>query len=306
MTDIEVGAMPGPKITIRRQGPNDPCWVRDQWLVSREEQHALRQPVTRRLLVDGVGHYFDEHHGHVAVAPNGARYTAVFLCVRGTGWLQIGDTRHKVLPDSALLIPAGVPHSYGPIDLPWSIYWCTLMGSDVIELLQAIGVPAKEPILRIGDPARLIDLIDEMALVYEREDSPSLVLEAAGIAWKLMTRLSAERVMSTRADPLERALDYLTEHFHEWVRVPDLAKRVGLSQARLNKLFQAATGRSVLAYQIDLRMAQARRLLEQTDASISDIAREIGYTDPYYFSRHFRQVNGVNPTQFRQERVLAR
>jgi AraC-like DNA-binding protein len=277
--------------------------VRDQWLVDAEERKALAEPLTRRLLVDGVGHYLDRHHGHDAFVPHGARYTSVFVCVRGTGWVQVGSTRRRVSAGSALLIPAGLPHSYGPSELPWSIWWCTLVGSDAAELLRSAGATAANPVIRLGDVPRFVSIIDEIATIYEHSSSPAQILEAAGTAWKLMTRLSADRSTWRQSDPLERAIGYLTEHVAQHVRIPDLADRVGLSQSRLNELFRAATGRGVLAYQIELRMAKARRLLEETDASVSEVAREVGYTDPYYFSRHFSRANGASPSRFRELRA---
>jgi AraC-like DNA-binding protein len=295
---IEAVTAPRHRITFRRDDLHC-CWPRDQWLVPEAEREALARPVTRRLLVDGVGHYLDREHGHIANAQTGMPYTAVFVCVRGSGWIQLGDGKRRPVPaGSALLIPKGVPTAYGPTDLPWSIWWCTLAGSDSLEVLQSIGVSTSEPVVRVHDVPRLVGIIDEMASIYERNEPATQVLEAAGIAWKLITRIGADRTLSL-ADPVEKAKDYLDEHFDEWVPVPELASRVGLSHSRLTELFRIATGYGVLAYQIQLRMSKARLMLEETDESVADIARQLGYSDPYYFSRHFRRVNGLSPSHFR-------
>ena len=74
---------------------------------------------------------------------------------------------------------------------------------------------------------------------------------------------------------------------------------VGLSASHYAALFRRATGYGVLEYQTRLRMALARELLDTTDRSVASIAREIGYTDPLYFSRHFTKVHGASPTAYR-------
>ena len=56
----------------------------------------------------------------------------------------------------------------------------------------------------------------------------------------------------------------------------------------------------MLAYQTALRMARARQLLDRTAAPVAEIAREVGYEDPFYFSRRFQRHHGMSPTQFRR------
>jgi AraC-like DNA-binding protein len=46
-------------------------------------------------------------------------------------------------------------------------------------------------------------------------------------------------------------------------------------------------------------MARARQLLDGTEMSIAEVAADVGYADPLYFSRHFKRLHGVAPTQYR-------
>jgi len=46
-------------------------------------------------------------------------------------------------------------------------------------------------------------------------------------------------------------------------------------------------------------MARARQLLDVTDATIAEIAHEVGYADAFYFSRHFRRHHGMSPSEYR-------
>jgi AraC-like DNA-binding protein len=278
----------------------DGCWVRDQWLLPSEQREALARPVTRRLVVDGVGHYVDRGHRHVVNSPRGLPFTVVFVCMNGKGWIRVGETSRKLVAGSAVLLPAGIPHSYGPIDMPWSLWWCTLVGSDTEDLIETIGAATAEPIIRLHDPTRLVGMIDEIATIYERRESPTQVLEASGTAWKLLTGISADR-STTLEDPIQRATEFLAENYDRAISIPELAARVGMSHSRLTKLFRQKTGKGVLAYQIDLRMSKARTLLEETDDIVSEIAARVGYSDPYYFSRHFSLLNRMSPSAYRAE-----
>jgi AraC-like DNA-binding protein len=95
---------------------------------------------------------------------------------------------------------------------------------------------------------------------------------------------------------------YLEERVDGAIRVSDLARLVGVSTSHLGALFRDATGGGVLAYHTALKMARARRLLDTTDLHVAEVAREVGYPDPFYFSRQFRRVHGVSPSDYRVQR----
>lgn len=65
-------------------------------------------------------------------------------------------------------------------------------------------------------------------------------------------------------------------------------------------LFRRQTGYSPIDFLIRQRIRQACRLLDGSQASVSAIASEVGFSDPYYFSRRFRNVMGVSPRDYRK------
>jgi len=75
----------------------------------------------------------------------------------------------------------------------------------------------------------------------------------------------------------------------------------GLSESHFAALFRRATGYGALEYQIRLRMGLARVLLDTTARTISSIAHQVGYSDPLYFSRQFRRIHGMSPSQYRSQ-----
>jgi len=101
-------------------------------------------------------------------------------------------------------------------------------------------------------------------------------------------------------DPLARACAYLAFHFHESVLLPHVAQDVaGCSTGHLARLFREQTGLNFSEYLIELRMQKAAQFLQQTDRTIRDIARRVGYRDPSRFATHFRRRFAESPTDFR-------
>jgi AraC-like DNA-binding protein len=102
---------------------------------------------------------------------------------------------------------------------------------------------------------------------------------------------------------IERAVRFIDGHFAERLERNRLAERVDLSPTHLTHLFRRLTGRSPMEYQLHLRMQEARRLLREGVYKVREIARRVGYDDPYHFSRAFRKHVGYSPRSYR-ERLL--
>lgn len=259
---------------------------------------ALNTPVTRRLVVTASG-YFPEARNHARVRETGVEENIIILCVSGSGWAQIGDEQLRIGASSVLLVPAGRPHRYGSSkESPWTIWWCHVRGTDAAELLDAIAVNHSNSV-SIRDPERVVPFAENILSELLRDTSPARLVSAAGSAWNLMTHIATDGILRDRGEPVERAIAYLRDTLDTSVRVPELAAMVGVSSSHLSALFNRATGGGVLAYQTGLRAARARHLLDTTTMTVGEIAVEVGYSDPLYFSRLFRKAQGQSPRQYR-------
>ena len=99
---------------------------------------------------------------------------------------------------------------------------------------------------------------------------------------------------------LARVFDVVEARFRETLSLSSVAEAFHLSPAHLTTLVRRATGRTVNAWIAERRLAEARRLLLQTDHYIADVAERSGYADPAYFARQFRRRHGLSPLHYRQ------
>ncbi len=261
---------------------------------------ALVRAVTRRLVVTDAG-WFPSAAGHERRRPNGIAESVVMICTAGSGWVELAGARSRVAPGVAALLPAGSAHAYGadPGD-PWTIWWFHARGSDVEELMRVASRSPHRATVSLRHLDRCVALLDEIVTVLEREQTPSALLQSSGAAWKLLTQIGVDRLLPEPHDPLERAMRYLADRLDTQVSVTELARLVGVSPSHLGALFRRATGGGVLAHHTALRMARARQLLDRSSLSVQDVAREVGYDDPFYFSRQFRRLHAISPQQYRE------
>ena len=85
------------------------------------------------------------------------------------------------------------------------------------------------------------------------------------------------------------------------VKIAQLAEHVALSVETFRKRFQAEVGESPIQYLLHYHISSAKVLMGEKNISIKQIAYETGFSDPYYFSRLFKQYEGVSPLAFRKE-----
>ena len=94
--------------------------------------------------------------------------------------------------------------------------------------------------------------------------------------------------------------DYISVHFDEAITLDQLADRFFISKYYLSRTFKEITGYTVTEYTNIHRIRRAKRLLEETDMSISGIAHELGYESLTYFERMFKSFMTISPLKYRK------
>ncbi len=106
--------------------------------------------------------------------------------------------------------------------------------------------------------------------------------------------------MLTPEQRIQQCISFMQEHLDEPLEVPSLAANVALSSSHFFSVFKRFTGSSPIDYFIRLRMERACRLLRDGPLPVKEVAAAVGYHDPFYFSRVFKSVLRVPPTEYRQ------
>jgi transcriptional regulator GlxA family with amidase domain len=96
------------------------------------------------------------------------------------------------------------------------------------------------------------------------------------------------------------AQDWLATHFSVASPVEEMVRRSGLAERTFKRRFSEATGFAPIDYVQRLRIEDAKRRLERTDAPADEISWKVGYEDPAFFRRLFKRVTGVTPGAYRK------
>ena len=117
-------------------------------------------------------------------------------------------------------------------------------------------------------------------------------------------RLTPESALTVSDSRIRQAKDYILEHFNQAFTIDDVASQVGLSAARLSSLFKQDTGTTIMKCRDEHRMSKAAQLLLHSKQPINQIADQVGFNDPLYFSRSFTLYLGCSPKEYRETQQI--
>jgi AraC-like DNA-binding protein len=101
--------------------------------------------------------------------------------------------------------------------------------------------------------------------------------------------------------PVTQALDYISGHYMEPVKVEDMSAWCHMSETHFRRIFSQHMNMSPLEYLNLIRVHTACDYLKKTDISVAEIAEKCGFTTLSTFNRNFRQVTGMSPSEWRKQ-----
>lgn len=227
------------------------------------------------------------------------------VAIRGTFILETRSAQYEVRASSTVVVPSLLTHRFGAREGP--VRMMVMSFPSLNAHWRAALLPANQPRvigLNAQDMAALDDLHRRCA--EEKLRSGTLARQAlAGLAQAWLTVLMRAgprpRVLPRRGLQLQKARERIIARFHEPLRVRDLAREVGMSEAHFRERYRQWLGHSPKEEIIQLRIRKAQDLLFETDDKLADIAASCGFCNEQEFSRHFRKHVGMPPGRWRAQ-----
>ena len=186
-------------------------------------------------------------------------------------------------------------------DDPWEYYWVNFTGTDAEVILNRTDFTPRSPVMHCQGS----EIADAMEDIFKCGSGSNEDLELTGRLYILLSLLVKASVGRNQSDSagkscVKAAMDYISINYPLPLSVEDIAEAAGVSRTTLFRTFKAELGIPPADYLIEYRIGQAKKLLSATDISINAAARSAGYEDSLYFSRAFRKITGMSPTEYRR------
>jgi AraC-like DNA-binding protein len=203
--------------------------------------------------------------------------------------------------DAFLLFP-GEWYRYQPDpEVGWTEFWISFSGEGANKLVSGLLLSPLRPVIRIGHNEALFQLFSTLAKTMRINPFSNPLLTATqGMQVLAHLTTSTQRPRGTYGEPIETALRHISECVEQRIDYDTLARKVGMSYSVFRREFQRVTELPPGQYQLMLRMSKARELLCETTLPIGEIAEQLGFESPYYFSRFFKAKVGMTARKFRQ------
>jgi AraC family transcriptional regulator, transcriptional activator of pobA len=229
----------------------------------------------------------------------------------GTGDAALGERRERLSPGTIVTVPEKLTHGFRfSHDIDGQVI--TLMTSRLPARRPGTGWKSLMPqpsVTRLtagsadGDylTTTLDRIGDELAVGFGARSS--LIEAYVEIVLTLLASREPGSDMTASRDKsrIDQLNDLIGAHFRQHHPVEFYAGEIGVSPTHLNRICRNETGRSMNELLKDRIMSQARRDLVFTFMTAQEIAWDLGFSDPAYFTRFFTREAGVTPRQFREQ-----
>lgn len=268
------------------------------------KSNVLNNPLMNGLYIASLG-FYPKAKGHYTRRRHGLHENFLFYCVDGYGKYELNGQQYTVSPNEFFILPKNIEHSYGSAEHnPWSIYWVHFGGNSLAPLNQLITVQAHFAPHHIKDNGEIAALFHKMYGALELGYSlDNLFFANLCLAHFLSLFIYNARhypvSKNVEADAVDLAILYMQERVTDVLTLKDISSYSNYSVSRFSNLFKQKTGYAPMDYFMQMKIQQACQYLDFTGKSIKEIALTMGFDDPYYFSKRFKQVIGMPPIKYR-------
>ena len=172
--------------------------------------------------------------------------------------------------------------------------------------MKKAGLSASNNVFSFNEQDGLIQSLNDLITAARSESASGLMLTGflyiflANLVQSHRSRIPESERMAASDQYVAKAVEYIEKNYAGFISVEDIARSLKINRSYLSTLFSRYLGMSPREFIIRFRMDKACELLKNHNLSVGDVARSVGYEDPFQFSKTFRKTIGVSPTEYRR------
>jgi AraC-like DNA-binding protein len=286
--------------------PSEPAYFSAQISEARRFYLDLNPSPSDSLAVvsGGVEHCRPDYH----IQRSGLRYLSIEFVAAGTGSLQLAGKKHGLSAGDIFAYGPRVPHDIqSDPDRPLVKYFVDFTGKKARRLMKSPG-PKPGAMVQTSNPPHILRLFEDLIEAGLRS-TPFTSRICSAITEYLLLRIAETSVapgtVGTAAfETYQRCHQFIADHYLKLQGLTEIAEQCHLDASYLCRLFERFDYESPYQYLTRLKMLHAAERLQLPGAMVKQVASQLGFGDPFQFSRSFRRVLGVSPKKFAQMRSV--
>jgi AraC-like DNA-binding protein len=233
-------------------------------------------------------------------------FTVLQHTISGEGRLRYENRNYRLSAGDTLLVLVPHNHRYWlEKNSRWDYFWISMNGEEALRIHRLI-LAAAGPVLKLQRST--IDHLADCSLQLVRgADTPAKASTIAySAAMALYDDVFSSHAFATDQSSMQRVIDHINANLDKPLPVNELAEVSGLSRAHFSRVFAESEGLPPAEFVLQQRMQRAAKLLANAAfLPVKEVAIMSGFDDANYFSKAFRRVYGINPTEFRTTGMYA-
>jgi AraC-like DNA-binding protein len=222
---------------------------------------------------------------------------------KGKGKFEInGHTYNLSAGQGFLIVPNRIVRYEPDDDDPWSYSWIGFNGYKADSYLRQAGLSLNQPIFE----AKSDDLIECFARMGEIQSSRlAKIMRYTSTLYLVLYHLidqfpqDSDSRRDSRQIYIQTAMDFIADQYANSISIAEIAEHVGLDQSYLGAIFKSQVQMTLQQFLIQYRIERACAFMEARQLTINQIAHSVGYENTLSFSRTFRKIKGVSPSEYR-------
>ncbi len=226
-------------------------------------------------------------------------YTLHFV-LSGKGVLEIYGTVYHLKQYDMFFIPPNVSMRYYPDENePWSYIWFETYGDRTEFYRKKMGFDGQNAMQTCNNPQAVYSEVNNFLLSINKKQTASYYT-ALSLFYRIMDTLIFVDIKNNKSLK-EEIITYIDCHFHSSdLRIANICQDFNISHSYLCKLFNDS--KTVKAFLIERRIEEAKKLLLNTNLTISEVGYSVGYNDNFHFMKCFKKQCGTTAAKYRQEK----
>ncbi len=265
------------------------------------EKLVVKNELAKNLYATAIGYYPHASY-HDRERETGSEQYILLYCTEGRGWIKIDGAERELKPNTYFIIPKGVAHHYGSSKKDaWSIYWIHLAGEQMDALYARYAELSNNTVQYIAyDDARTGSFNKAVSLLEGELDNIALESVYINLLQFVSSFIYTGNSASVENDAIALSIALMKQNIANNYTIKELAEHARYSVSRYSELFKIKTGFAPIQYFIQLKIQRSCQYLYFTKMNIKEICAEVGFEDPYYFSRMFKKQMGQSPVKYRK------
>lgn len=222
----------------------------------------------------------------------------------GKGYLMAGQEYHLQAGQGFLVCPDQITTYCADREEPWTYAWVEFDGLRARECMTLAGLSEQRPVYHaVAGENHVQEMMLE--LLNHANGAPIRLVGMGMILLDEIVQTSRNKIdMGSR--PLrdfyvKEATNYIDANYQRDISVEEIARACGLNRSYFGRLFKETMGEPPQQFLMHYRMTKAADLLKGSEISIAEVGQSVSYLNQLHFSRAFKKVYGISPSEYRRK-----